>query len=134
MNSQGIITISYNGISESHTILSLDKKYTNGRNFEILVYNFLKKKGYNMTLSDSHPMYLNFRFFNLANKFAFQIGNYCITGDGGHDLVGDKNGIQIFVQTKSSKTGKYSKLKEKYEEFENIMEIEDLLKKLEFSL
>ncbi|RIB29378.1 hypothetical protein C2G38_2027735 [Gigaspora rosea] len=38
---------------------------------------------------------------------ALQIGNYRITGDGGSDLIGDKNGIQIIVQTKSSKTGQY---------------------------
>ncbi|CAG8676710.1 25853_t:CDS:1 [Gigaspora margarita] len=74
-----------------------------------------------MTLSDSHPMISNFRFFNLSDKFALQIGNYRITGDGGCDLMGDKNGIQIIVQAKSSKIGKYSGLKKEYEEFIDVM-------------
>ncbi|CAG8804005.1 9741_t:CDS:1, partial [Gigaspora margarita] len=46
------ITISFNDIIENYSIISLDKKYTNGRNFEIEVYNFLKCKEYHMTLSD----------------------------------------------------------------------------------
>ncbi|CAG8435677.1 5820_t:CDS:2 [Scutellospora calospora] len=52
--------------------------------------------GYHITLSDSHPINSNFRFFNLSDRLA-QIGNYRITGDGGLDLIGDKNGIQIII-------------------------------------
>ncbi|RIB01752.1 hypothetical protein C2G38_2229748 [Gigaspora rosea] len=86
---EGEITISYNDKIEKYKIKSLDKKYTNGRNFEIE---------------------------------ALQIGNYRITGDGGSDLIGDKNGIQIIVQTKSSKTGQYPGLEKEYKKFINAME------------
>ncbi|CAG8697056.1 2364_t:CDS:1, partial [Dentiscutata erythropus] len=122
MQQNGEITISYNNANENYSIISLDKKYTNGRNYEIEVFNFLRNKGYHMTLSDSHPMISNFRFFNLSNKLALQIGNYRITGDGGCDLIGDKNGVQIFVQAKSSKTGKYPNLKKEYVKFIKTLE------------
>ncbi|CAG8719944.1 13626_t:CDS:1, partial [Dentiscutata erythropus] len=81
------------------------------------LFDFLKRKGYNMTLSDSHPINSNFRFFNLNNKWALQIGNYRITGDGDHDLIGNKNGIQIIVQAKSSETDRYPKLEKEYKKF-----------------
>ncbi|CAG8753748.1 12946_t:CDS:2 [Gigaspora margarita] len=116
------ITISYKDIIENYSIISLDEKYTNGRNFEIEVYNFLKCKEYHMTLSDSRPINSNFRFFNLSDRLALQIRNYRITGDGGLDIIGDKNGMQIIVQAKSSKTGKYPNLKKAYKEFINTVE------------
>ncbi|CAG8683502.1 28772_t:CDS:1, partial [Dentiscutata erythropus] len=56
MQSKSEITISYNGTIENYSIKSLDERYTNGRNFEVEVYNFLKRKEYYVTLSDSHPM------------------------------------------------------------------------------
>ncbi|CAG8775845.1 3097_t:CDS:1 [Gigaspora margarita] len=116
------VTISFNGIIEKHSIKSLDEKYTNGRNFVMDLFNFLKCKGYNMTLSDSHPMNSNFRFFNLNNRWALQIGNYRITGDGDRDLIGDKNGIQIIIQAKSSETGRYPELEKEYKKFIRNME------------
>ncbi|CAG8475126.1 35720_t:CDS:1 [Gigaspora margarita] len=119
---KGEVTISFNGTIEKHSIKSLDEKYTNGRNFEIDLFNFLKRKGYNMMLSDSHPMNLNLRFFNLNNRWALQIGNYRITGDGDRDLIGDKNGIQIIIQAKFSKTGRYPKLEKEYKKFIRNME------------
>ncbi|CAG8803226.1 40387_t:CDS:1 [Gigaspora margarita] len=119
---KGEITISYNNIIENYSIISLDEKYMNGRNFEIKVYHFLKCKEYHMTLSDSCPINSNFRFFNLSDRLALQIGNYRITGDGGLDIIGNKNGMQIIVQAKFSKTGKYPNLKKAYKEFINTVE------------
>ncbi|CAG8535808.1 45560_t:CDS:2 [Gigaspora margarita] len=55
-----------------------------------------------MTLSDSRPINSNFRFFNLSDRLALKIGNYRITRDGGLDIIGDKNGMQIIVQAKSN--------------------------------
>ncbi|RIB07038.1 hypothetical protein C2G38_2215585 [Gigaspora rosea] len=127
---EGEITISYNGKIEKYKIKSLDKKYTNGRNFEIEVFNFLRNRGYHIMLSDSHPIISNFRFFNLFNQLALQIGNYRITGDGGSDLIGDKNGIQIIVQTKSSKTGQYPGIEKEYKKFINALETQRSAKEI----
>ncbi|CAG8498185.1 14837_t:CDS:1 [Dentiscutata erythropus] len=121
MQSQDEITILYNGNIENYRIKSLNEKYTNGRNFELKVYNFLRQKEYHVALSDSHPMISNFRFFWLTNKIALQIGNCRIAGDGSCDIIGDKNGIQIFVQAKFSITGKYPNLNKAYMEFANTM-------------
>ena len=65
---KGEITILYNDTIENYSIISLDEKYTNRKNFEIKVYNFLKCKEYHMTLFDSHPINSNFRFFNLSDR------------------------------------------------------------------
>ncbi|CAG8673714.1 29992_t:CDS:2 [Gigaspora margarita] len=62
------------------------------------LFNFLKRKGYNMTLSDSHPMNSNFRFFNLNNRWALQIGNYRITEDGDHDLIELEKEYKKFIR------------------------------------
>ncbi|CAG8533704.1 560_t:CDS:1 [Gigaspora margarita] len=84
-----------------------------------------------MMLSDSHPMISNFRFFNLFNQLALQIGNYRITEDRSSDLIGDKNGIQIIVQTKSSKTGQYSGLEKEFKKFINAMKTRRSAKEIE---
>ncbi|CAG8806900.1 12765_t:CDS:1, partial [Dentiscutata erythropus] len=52
-----------------------------------------------------------------------------ITGDRDRDLIGNKNGIQIIVQAKSSETGRYPKLEKEYKNLYGIWKIEDLLKK-----
>ncbi|CAG8534627.1 6412_t:CDS:10, partial [Racocetra persica] len=95
---EGEVTISYNGKIEKYKIKSLDKKYTNERNFEIE---------------------------------ALQIGNYRITEDGDSDLIGDKNGIQIIVQTKSSKTGQYPDIEKEYKKFINAIETQRSAKEIE---
>ncbi|CAG8469651.1 17717_t:CDS:2 [Dentiscutata erythropus] len=116
------ITISYNDNIEKYSIKSFDEKYTNRRNFEIKVSEFLKRKRYHITLSNSYSINSNFRFFNLSDRLALQIGNYRITRDGGLDIIGDKNGMQIIVQVKFSRTGKYPNLKKAYKEFINTVE------------
>ncbi|CAG8575134.1 22769_t:CDS:1, partial [Dentiscutata erythropus] len=52
------------------------------------------------------------------------------TGDGSRDIICNKNGIQIIVQAKSSKTEKYLNLQNEYKEFINTMETRSSAKEI----